>query len=177
MRAVALQWRSSRRSVNYRGAVKTSRSASTTRRFVFWIDHLKLAESLHIKDIAKRLNLFQVNIARRGTKANLADVGFGVSQILPVLVQGLLMRKGRLYCPAARDSSSSGCAGRARRFFYLSRDLWRYHHRRNAQRVSTASSASPSCGRRETDFYGVGYEKDGATPLKRGDVAILYTGL
>jgi hypothetical protein len=65
----------------------------------FWLKHLKLAGSLQVKDIAKRLNLFELDIAGagRGTKANLADVGFGISQILPVLVQGLLMREGGLY--------------------------------------------------------------------------------
>lgn len=65
----------------------------------FWFNHLKLAESLDIRDLAKRLNLFQVDVsgAGRGTSANLADVGFGVSQVLPVLVQGLLMRRGGIY--------------------------------------------------------------------------------
>jgi hypothetical protein len=65
----------------------------------FWFNHLQLAESLDIKDLAKRLNLFQVDIsgAGHGTRANLADVGFGVSQVLPVLVQGLLMRRGGIY--------------------------------------------------------------------------------
>jgi len=65
----------------------------------FWFNHLRLAESLDIKDLAKRLNLFQVDVsgAGRGTRANLADVGFGVSQVLPVLVQGLLMRRGGIY--------------------------------------------------------------------------------
>jgi AAA ATPase domain len=53
----------------------------------FWFKHLKLAESLDIKDIAKKLNLFQVDVTGTGdsTGANLADVGFGVSQVLPVL--------------------------------------------------------------------------------------------
>jgi predicted ATPase len=65
----------------------------------FWIKHLQLAKSLDVKDLAKRLNLFEVDIkgARQGTKANLTDVGFGISQVLPVLVQGLLMRRGGIY--------------------------------------------------------------------------------
>lgn len=65
----------------------------------FWFNRLNLAESLDIKDLAKRLNLFQVDVsgAGQGTSANLADVGFGVSQVLPVLVQGLLMRRGGIY--------------------------------------------------------------------------------
>jgi hypothetical protein len=65
----------------------------------FWIRHLKLADTLDVKDIAKHLNLFEVDIAGAGqdTRANLADVGFGVSQALPVLVQGLLMRSGGIF--------------------------------------------------------------------------------
>jgi len=65
----------------------------------FWMRHLKLAESLDIKDIAKRLNLFEVDVsgAGLGTQANLADVGFGISQVLPVIVQGLLTRPGGFY--------------------------------------------------------------------------------
>lgn len=65
----------------------------------FWIKHLKLADSLDVRDLAKRLNLFEVNVtgAGHGATANLADVGFGISQVLPVLVQGLLMQRGGVY--------------------------------------------------------------------------------
>ena len=76
----------------------------STAHSLFWVKHLKLADSLDVRDIAKRLNLFQVQVtgagrfpSTRGTTANLADVGFGVSQVLPVLVQGLLMRPGGVY--------------------------------------------------------------------------------
>jgi predicted ATPase len=65
----------------------------------FWLKKLGLATSLDLRDLAKRLNLFEVDIrgARRGTSANLTDVGFGISQILPVIVQGLLMNEGGIY--------------------------------------------------------------------------------
>jgi hypothetical protein len=65
----------------------------------FWIRHLKLAENLNVRDIAKRLNLFELDVtgAHRATKSNLVDVGFGISQVLPVIVQGLLMRPGGIY--------------------------------------------------------------------------------
>ena len=65
----------------------------------FWIRHLRLADSLDVRDIAKRLNLFEIDVAGagRGTSANLSDVGFGLSQILPVVVQGLQMRPGSIY--------------------------------------------------------------------------------
>lgn len=65
----------------------------------FWIKHLGLARSLDVRDLAKRLNLFEVDVkgARPGTHANLTDVGFGISQVLPVLVQGLLMNRGGIF--------------------------------------------------------------------------------
>lgn len=65
----------------------------------YWLKVLKLADSLKIRDIAKHLNLFEVDVKLSGRtiKSNLADVGFGVSQVLPVLVQGLLMEPGGIY--------------------------------------------------------------------------------
>jgi hypothetical protein len=79
--------------------LRPSETASLHSSLAFWIKHLKLAKSLRVRDIAKRLNLFEVDVkaAGLGVKANLADVGFGVSQILPVLVEGLLMRRGGIY--------------------------------------------------------------------------------
>lgn len=66
----------------------------------FWIRHLTLATSLDVKDIARRLNLFELDVTGAGrgdTLANLADVGFGISQVLPVIVQGLLTPPGAMY--------------------------------------------------------------------------------
>jgi len=65
----------------------------------YWLKVLKLADSLRVKDIAKRLSLFEVDVKLSGRKArtNLVDVGFGVSQVLPVLLQGLLMEPGGVY--------------------------------------------------------------------------------
>jgi predicted ATPase len=65
----------------------------------YWLKVLKLADALKIKDIAKHLNLFEVDVKLKGKaiRSNLADVGFGVSQVLPVLVQGLLMKPGGIY--------------------------------------------------------------------------------
>jgi predicted ATPase len=65
----------------------------------FWLQHLKLAEKVYVEDIAKNINLFQLNLAGVGgiPQANVADVGYGISQILPVIVQGLLMRPGGTY--------------------------------------------------------------------------------
>jgi predicted ATPase len=65
----------------------------------YWLKTLKLADSLKIRDVAKRLNLFEVDVklTKKSARTNLADVGFGVSQVLPVLVQGLLMERGGIY--------------------------------------------------------------------------------
>ena len=65
----------------------------------FWLQHLKLAKEVSVKDLAKNVNLFQLNLSGVGRTPieNVADVGYGISQILPVIVQGLLMRPGGVY--------------------------------------------------------------------------------
>jgi len=65
----------------------------------FWLHHLNLAKGVSVRDIAKGANLFAVDLAGVGqrSEANLADVGYGISQVLPVLVQGLLMLPGGIY--------------------------------------------------------------------------------
>jgi len=146
----------------------------------FWINHLKLAESLDIKDIAKRLNLFEVDVtgAGRGTKANLADVGFGVSQVLPVLVQGLLMRRGGIYLVQQPEIHlhPDAQAGLADFFIYLasygvitvvethSEYLLLRLRRRLAEGVKPVSA-------------GLSIERDVVPPLTRDDVSVLFTGL
>jgi predicted ATPase len=64
-----------------------------------WLKVLKLADSLKIRGAAKKLNLFEVDLKLSSGEQlnNLVDVGFGISQVLPVLVQGLLMRRGGIY--------------------------------------------------------------------------------
>jgi hypothetical protein len=62
----------------------------------YWLDRLQLADNIKVKTLAKRANIFEVQVSGAGgvRRANFADVGFGVSQVLPVLVQGLLVRRG-----------------------------------------------------------------------------------
>jgi predicted ATPase len=64
-----------------------------------WLKHLNLADYVSIEDIARNVNLFQMVILGRGKqmKENVADVGYGVSQVLPVIVQGLLIPRGGIY--------------------------------------------------------------------------------
>ena len=146
----------------------------------FWINHLKLAESLEIKDIAKRLNLFEVDVsgAGHGTRANLADVGFGVSQVLPVLVQGLMMRAGGIYLVQQPEIHlhPDAQAGLADFFIYLasygvttvvethSEYLLLRLRRRLAEGIKPVSA-------------GLAIERSGLVPLTKEDVAVLYTGL
>jgi predicted ATPase len=79
--------------------LKSTSSHSLRAATSFWIKHLRLADSLNVDDIAKKLNLFEFNVsgAGRAGSANLADVGFGISQVLPVIIQGLLTRPGGIY--------------------------------------------------------------------------------
>ncbi len=65
----------------------------------FWLQHLNLAQNISVESLAKNINLFQLNLegAGRTPQANVADVGYGISQVLPVIVQGLLMRPGSVY--------------------------------------------------------------------------------
>ena len=65
----------------------------------FWLQHLELAQKVSVESLAKNISLFQMNLGHVGgiRQANIADVGYGISQILPVIVQGLLMRPGSLY--------------------------------------------------------------------------------
>jgi hypothetical protein len=145
----------------------------------FWINHLKLAESLDVKDIAKRLNLFEVDVtgAGEGTKANLADVGFGVSQVLPVLIQGLLMRRGGIYLVQQPEIHlhPDAQAGLADFFIYLanygvisivethSEYLLLRLRRRLAEGVKPLSA-------------GLSVEREPQLPFTKEDVAVLLTG-
>jgi predicted ATPase len=90
----------------------------------FWLRHLKLAEQVYIESLAKNVNLFQLNLTGvgRAPQVNVADVGFGVSQILPVIVQGLLMRPGGIYMVQQPELHlhPDAQAGLADFFLYLS---------------------------------------------------------
>ncbi len=50
-----------------------------------WLQRLDLADGIEITRVGKTL-LFQIEILRNSKKSNLADVGYGVSQVLPVIV-------------------------------------------------------------------------------------------
>ena len=54
----------------------------------YWLKQLGLIEDFDLKEIAKGTNLYhaRVRTSPKGPRTSLVDVGFGVSQILPVLV-------------------------------------------------------------------------------------------
>jgi energy-coupling factor transporter ATP-binding protein EcfA2 len=145
----------------------------------FWLNRLRLAESLNVKDLAKRLNLFQVDLtgAGRRAKANFADVGYGISQVLPVLVQGLLMRPGGFYLVQEPEIHlhPDAQAGLADFFIYLagqgvttvvethSEYLLLRLRRRLAEGAEPISAGLPA-------------ESNVALPLNKDSVAVLFTG-
>lgn len=53
----------------------------------YWLKELKLIEEFDVKPVAKNSNLYQVQVRRQANShpALITDVGFGISQILPVL--------------------------------------------------------------------------------------------
>lgn len=65
----------------------------------FWLRRLGLAQSIRVRDLARRSNLFELVLGGAGwaASANFADVGFGISQVLPVIVQGMLTPAGGTY--------------------------------------------------------------------------------
>ncbi len=57
-------------------------------RIAYWLKELGLIHSFSVEAIAKNSNIYQVKVKKSAssTKVLITDVGFGVSQILPVLV-------------------------------------------------------------------------------------------
>ena len=62
----------------------------------YWLKQLGLIEDFDLKEIAKGTNLYhaRVRTSPKGPRTSLVDVGFGVSQILPVLVLLYYVPKG-----------------------------------------------------------------------------------
>lgn len=60
-----------------------------------WLQHMGILESFRLKSIAPHRKEYEVFVRAAGMKdeVNLTDVGFGVSQVLPVLVQLLYVER------------------------------------------------------------------------------------
>jgi len=157
--------------------LRTSAGSSLEAAVAFWIKHLKLAKSLRVKDIAKRLNLFEVDVRGTvlGARANLADVGFGVSQILPVLVEGLLMRRGGIYLVQQPEIHlhPDAQAGLADFFIYLAANgvttIVETHSEYFLLRLRRRLAEGGKSLQPVKSMLPV-------APVRREDIAVLYTG-
>jgi hypothetical protein len=58
-----------------------------------WLNRMGVAEKLEVRKVG-RSNRYEVLLHREGVKANLRDVGIGVSQVLPVLTLAFFAPKG-----------------------------------------------------------------------------------
>jgi hypothetical protein len=58
-----------------------------------WLKRLDLADEIEISRIGRTL-LYQIEVVRNGKRSNLADVGYGVSQVLPVIVMLFFVPEG-----------------------------------------------------------------------------------
>jgi predicted ATPase len=62
----------------------------------YWLKELKLIAEFRVEEIKKGTNLYRVHVRKSpgGTEVLITDVGFGVSQVLPVLVLCYYVPKG-----------------------------------------------------------------------------------
>jgi len=65
---------------------ETGRNKGTLKQAVSeWLKRLDLADEIEISRVGRTL-LYQIEVIRGGNRSNIVDVGFGVSQVLPVIV-------------------------------------------------------------------------------------------
>lgn len=64
---------------------------------VNWLSKAGVADAIDVEDLAGRFFELQVRHPRTGAMQNIADVGFGISQVLPVLVGGLNCQSGSTF--------------------------------------------------------------------------------
>lgn len=60
-----------------------------------WLNLMGISEGCNLKSDKEIIRLYLSTIADKNIKVTLADVGFGVSQILPILVEGLRIKPGQ----------------------------------------------------------------------------------
>lgn len=76
---------------------KDQKSKSLNSQVVSWLSKAGIASEIAIQDLAGRFFELQIKHPSTGVAQNIADVGFGVSQVLPVLVGGFNARKNSTY--------------------------------------------------------------------------------
>ena len=64
----------------------------------YWFRKFEMAESLTIDKLSPKASIWKVELknVRTGSYDNLKDVGFGISQILPIVTEGIASKKGTL---------------------------------------------------------------------------------
>lgn len=61
-----------------------------------WIKRFEFGDSLHLQDLSEDLFSLSFETKRLAARTNIADAGFGASQVLPLIVQALAAPKGSL---------------------------------------------------------------------------------
>ncbi len=146
----------------------------------YWLKRLGLARTIRIRDVAKKSNIFELSVSGAGAAriANFADVGFGVSQVLPVLVQGFLVPRGGTYIVQQPELHlhPDAQAGLADFFLYLAsrgvRTIVETHseylllrlRRRLAETIKPVTIGIP------------GEKVTAPLSLGKGDISIVYVG-
>ncbi len=80
---LAAQARGEERNLGYKKRKRTLQAI-----LAYWLQELRLIDEFRVEEIAGGSNLYRVRVrhGRSGSEALLTDVGFGVSQVLPILV-------------------------------------------------------------------------------------------
>ncbi len=68
----------------------TVERASLIEAVVIWLKHLALVEDIETNDLGKLGTFLNVRVAGLEKELDLTSIGFGTSQVLPIIVQGLL---------------------------------------------------------------------------------------
>jgi len=68
--------------------------AKITKELGYWLKKFKMAKKINLKKVASGIWKLELLNLKTGLHDNLKDVGFGVSQILPILTEGLMAECG-----------------------------------------------------------------------------------
>lgn len=68
------------------------------RKINYWFRKFEMAESITIEKLSPKASIWKVELKnmRTGSNDNLKDVGFGISQVLPIVTEGITAKKGTL---------------------------------------------------------------------------------
>jgi hypothetical protein len=68
------------------------------RKINYWFRKFEMAESITIEPLSPKASIWKVELKnlRTGSNDNLKDVGFGISQVLPIVTEAITAKKGTL---------------------------------------------------------------------------------